>query len=63
MFGIFAAGYVLYIFFGCYANKLREYLGNVRDKSYFTTYMQQLKDERGHFWFKAECYHEEKTKI
>ena len=39
MIGICAASYLLYLFFGFYANKLRKYLSTVREKEYFDQYV------------------------
>lgn len=58
MYWIFAASYLVYLFFGIYKNKLIEYLRTIKSKASFDKLYQEVITKKGHFWFKAECYHD-----
>lgn len=58
-FGIIGFAYVIYLVLGCAANNMRDYLGNIDLGENFEKYYETVRNMVGHFWFSAECYHNE----
>jgi hypothetical protein len=59
MFGIIGGCYLIYLLVGCCCNPLRNYLSNIEHGQNFETYYEWIRNQNGHFWFYAECYHYE----